>query len=377
METLTLDLRPSRHAEVRIGPPLLRGTRTVHIVLDPRRGRLYELGAKEHFVLSSLDGRQTLSEIGEQYAARFGRRLGTAEWARLLALLGGRNLLAGHAPPPRVTSPSPPEGDRQAPAVGARAGRWRGDLMLPRLSAFARPMHPRLPSRVRGYLLGGAAIAALGVLAALADRVPELASQARGLLVAPWLLLPLFVLLCLGAVFHELAHALVTFHLGVRDARIGVRWNLPFVVFYCRSQEVLVLPRRRQRVSAVLAGPVSHWVFLIPFFACWLALPSGEIRDATGTLLLAHSVLGLVNCLPWPGMDGYLAVSSALNVSHLCQESLQYLRLAGVGRGRDASAGYSARARCVYAGYAATLIVTSGALLAAAAWLGLHAAGIP
>jgi putative peptide zinc metalloprotease protein len=363
VETLTLDLRPSKCAEVQIGPPLLRGTRTVHIVLDHRHDRLYELGAREHFVLSSLDGRRTLSEIGEQYAARFGRRLGAAEWERLLALLGGRNLLARHAL----------GGDNQPPAAAARAGLRRGNRTLPGLSAFARLTHSWLPPRARGYLLAGTVIAAVGMFAALADRAPELTSQAAGLLVSPWLLLPLLALLCLGTVCHELAHALVALHLGVRDVRLGVRWNLPFVVPYCKAEEVLVLPRRRQRAGAALAGPVSHWVFLIPFFAIWLALPSGQIRDATGALLLVHAVLGLVNCVPWPGTDGYLVVSSALNVSHLHTESLRYLGL--IGRRRDAGAGYSTRARCVYAGYPATLIVTSGALVTAVSWLGLHAAG--
>jgi putative peptide zinc metalloprotease protein len=361
VETLTPDLRPSKCAEVQIGPALLRGTRTVHTVLDRRRNRLYEMGAREHFVLSSLDGCRTLSEIGEQYAARFGRRLGAAEWARLLALLGGRNLLAGPAP----------GGDKQAPAAGARTGWRRGNRTLPGLCAFARPMHAWLPARVRGYLLTGTAIAAAGMFAVLADRTPELAAQTAGLVAAPWLLLPLLVLLCLGTVCHELAHALAALHLGVREVRIGVRWNLPFVVFYCKAEEVLVLPRRRQRAGAALAGPVSHWVFLIPFLALWLALPSGEIRDATGALLLVHAVLGLVNCVPWPGTDGYLVVSSALNASHLFTESLRYLGLTGRGR----NAGYSTRARCLYAGYAATLIVSSGALATAVSWLGLHAAG--
>jgi putative peptide zinc metalloprotease protein len=362
VETLTLDLRPGKRAEVQIGPALLRGTRTVHVVLDRRRGRLYEMGAREAFVLSSLDGRRTLSEIGEQYATRFGRRLGAAEWARLLALLGGRNLLAG---PGRA-------GDKQPSAAVARGGWRHGNRTLPGLSALAQLVYSWPPPRVRGYLLAGAVIAATGMFAALAGCVPELAAQAAGLAAAPWLLPPLLALLCLGAVFHEVAHALAALKLGARDVRIGVRWYLPFVVPYCAAAEVLVLPGRRQRAGAALAGPVSHGVFLIPFFAIWLALPAGEIRDATAALLLIHAVLGLLNCVPWPGTDGYLAVSGALNVSHLCAESFRYLGL--IGRGRSASAGYPARARCAYLGYPATLIVTSGAL-AAVGWLVLHAAG--
>jgi putative peptide zinc metalloprotease protein len=363
VETLPLDLRPSKRAEIKLGPALLRGTRTVHIVVDSRSDRLFELGVREQFVLSRLDGRRTLSEIGEQYADRFGRRLGAAEWARLLTLLGSRNLLAGQ----------PPGGDKQAPAVAARSGWRRGNRALPGLPALAWRVHSWLPPRVRGYLLAGAATVAVVMLAALASRAPELASQAAGLRAAPWLLLPLLALLCLGVAVHELAHALVALHFGVRDVRIGVRWNLPLVVAYCKAGEVLVLPRRRQRAAAALAGPLSHCVFLVPFFAIWLALPSGEVRDATGALLLAHVVLGLFSCAPWPETDGYLVVSSALNVSHLYTESFRFL--GQVRRGRDASAGYSTRARWVYSGYAAAMMVAAAALVTAAGWLGLYAAG--
>jgi putative peptide zinc metalloprotease protein len=363
VETLTLDLRPSKCAEVKLGPALLRGTRTVHIVLDRRCDRLYEVGARECFVLSRLDGRRTLSEIGEQYAARFGRRLGAAEWARLLALLGSRNLLAGPAQ----------GGAKQAQAAALEVGWRRGNLTLPGLSAFARRLCSWLPPRVRGYLIAGTAIAAVGMLAVLADRLPELASQATDLRAAPWLLLPLLALLCLGAVCHELAHALVALHLGVRDVRIGARWDLPLVIAYCKAEEVVVLARRRQRAAVALAGPLSHWAFLIPFFAIWLALPSGAIRDAAGTLLLVNGVLGLFSCAPWPGTDGYLAIGSTLNASHLYTESFRYLAL--IVRRRNASASYPTRARWVYSGYAATIIVAVGTLATAVGWLGLHAAG--
>ena len=68
-------------------------------------GRTYELGPKEHFVLSQLDGVRTLGEIGRTYGQRFGARLGDAHWGTLLGLLGRRYLLAG-APTPAAAPPT-------------------------------------------------------------------------------------------------------------------------------------------------------------------------------------------------------------------------------------------------------------------------------
>ncbi len=84
---------PARRADLALGPPLLRGAAPVHLVKDPRSGRRHELGPREHFVLSRLDGTATRDEIGAAYAAVFGRRLGDGAWGQLLGLFWSRDLL--------------------------------------------------------------------------------------------------------------------------------------------------------------------------------------------------------------------------------------------------------------------------------------------
>ncbi|MFE3627822.1 peptidase M50, partial [Streptomyces goshikiensis] len=106
--------RPALRPDVLLSAPLLNGPATVHLVKDPVSGASFEIGPKEFFLVSRLDGSRSLAEIGAAYAQAFGRRLGEGNWQQLLALLGTRRLLAGGAapapppPPPRAPGGAPP-----------------------------------------------------------------------------------------------------------------------------------------------------------------------------------------------------------------------------------------------------------------------------
>ncbi|MYV70387.1 peptidase M50, partial [Streptomyces sp. SID2131] len=84
---------------VLIGPAVLRGPRTVHLVKHPVSGAAFEVGPKERFVMGLLDGTRDADDVVAAYAERFRLRLPETQWTRLLGLLGARGLLAG-APDP-------------------------------------------------------------------------------------------------------------------------------------------------------------------------------------------------------------------------------------------------------------------------------------
>lgn len=111
--------RPCLRPEVLVSDALLLGPRTVHLVKNPRSGKSYEVGVKEHFLMARMDGTRALDELGEQYAAEYGKRLGDANWQQLLAMLGTRGC-SRTAPPPR-----PPRSRRspRAPCCAAPS-RW-------------------------------------------------------------------------------------------------------------------------------------------------------------------------------------------------------------------------------------------------------------
>ena len=124
------DPPPARRRDLVIGPALLSGPAAVHVIREPHTGRRYDLGAREHFVLSRLDGTSTREQIGTAYAAAFGRRLGDGAWAQLLGLFSARSLLEDN----RAPAPSVP-----APVPAPERGLLRGEIVLGSRSSNRRP----------------------------------------------------------------------------------------------------------------------------------------------------------------------------------------------------------------------------------------------
>ncbi|MFD9126226.1 peptidase M50 [Kitasatospora sp. NPDC059571] len=346
------ELRPARRTDLLVGPPVLRGPVELHLVKDPVGGGRYELRAKEWFVLCRLDGRRTLREVGEEYARRFGSRLGDAHWEHLLRLLYGRGLMAdGPRPDPRpVAGPAGTTG----PEVRRRSTVLSGST---RLVADAPALLDRLHARTafaRTRWFGTLLLALSGALTVLlAARTGELLRDLGRLSEQPVLLLAVGTVLWTSLALHELAHGVVGRAYGGRVTEIGLRWRLPVTYLYCRVEDVPFFARRRHQVATAAAGAVANLAFLLPCYPVWLVLPDGSARHGLGGLLLLGAAMGLANLVPLPPLDGYKLLGYALGVSRLAEGSRRFLRLAAVGAaGRgEGIAAYGTRARLVYGGY--------------------------
>lgn len=356
--------RPALRPEVLLSAPLLDGPVTVHLVKDPVSGASFEIGPKEYFLVSRLDGTRSLAEIGAEYGHAFGRRLGEGNWRQLLALLGSRRLLAGGPPP---DAPGPPG----APLQGTLL---RGTL---RLVADADATTARLHRALRPLLhpvpLGVLLLACLAMEAVLAASFGELADSFGWLLRQPVPLAAVATLMWLSTALHEFAHGIAARHVGGTVGEIGLRWRLPVAIMYCTVDNYRFLERRRRQVAVASAGAYANLLFLLPFFGWWAALPSGDpTRRVLGALLLIGSAQALVNLIPLPPLDGYTMLGHALRVTRLAPASSAYLRLRT--RDRAAAAAYPPRARRLYLGYgigSAVLVLALAVGLAGAVW---HAA---
>ncbi|WP_234320294.1 peptidase M50 [Streptomyces sp. SBT349] len=366
--TALAGLRPRLRPEVLISEPLLHGPRTVHLVKDPVSGRSFEVGPRERFLMSRLDGARTLAEAGEEYAGAFGKRLADDHWRRLLALLGGRGLLVAEG---AAAAPSPAPGEsepRNGPPKGPRNGPLRGSV---RLVADAHATATRL-HRVAGFLLRGPWPAALLVLVAAVEtvlvlRLGELLDGAARVFGNPVLLVGVATLLWLSTALHELAHGVAARHYGGRVGEIGLRWRLPVIMMYCTVDNYPYLSVRRHRVVVAAAGAVTNVLFLVPFFAWWLAAPEGATREALAGLLFLGSLQALAMLVPLPPLDGYTIVGQMLGVTRLAESSRGYLAL--VLRRDPAAAAYPRRARLAYTAYGACAVLAAALLLTALALL--------
>jgi ABC-type multidrug transport system ATPase subunit len=353
---ITAAVRP----EIVLGPGLLRGPVTVHVVKDSRSGARYELGAREHFVLERLNGTRTLDEIGAAYAERFGRKLTSESWSRLLALFAGRDLLVPeHAVMgPKAAASAVPS----APLRARKVGVLSGDIVAYHPSGLLHRMHRRVRPLLRPWVLAPVLLALLVAQAAVLTHVPTLVQQSWQLRHEAGLIPMVFCVLWLGMVLHELAHGLAAVHYGGDATEVGVSWRLPSIRVYCTVEDVLLFRSRWDRVATSAAGLVADMAFQVPFLALWLLLPDRDpTRAALGALLLLVSVRFVYNLLPLPPLDGYLMIGYALNHSRLAGGARGYVSL--LLRRSPLRHAYPRRAALVYTAYAVSVATGSVAAL--------------
>ncbi|MFF2728919.1 peptidase M50 [Streptomyces sp. NPDC058008] len=338
--------RPALRDGVRIGPPLLRGPRTVHLVRHPVTGAVFEVGPKEHFVLSRFDGTRTLDDLAPEYAARFGRRLAEGSWNGLLGLLGARGLLDG-APDPPLPEPAP----------GRANTLWRGtrrmvadaDATTARLHRVLRPL---LHRAVQLPLLA----AALALVPVLALHTGELVDGAAELVRQPVVLAAAALFLWFSITLHELAHGVAAQHYGGHVAEIGLRWRFPAAMLYCTVDDYLFITGRRAKLVIAGAGAYLNLLLLLPFAIRWYTLPEDEpARALLAGLLLLGAVQALSNLVPLPPLDGYRMLGHLLGTAHLAPETRAYLSLRRTGAA--AVAAYPRRARLIHTAYGAGAVL--------------------
>ncbi|MFD3874113.1 peptidase M50 [Streptomyces sp. NPDC058623] len=354
-----LEHRPALRAGILLSPPLLNGAALVHLVKDPDSGASFEIGPKEYFLVSRLDGSRSLAEIGDAYGKAFGRRLGEGNWKQLLGLLGSRRLLAGGPAPDPAAGPGPQRtGNLLKGTLRLVAD---ADATTARLHAFLRPV-------LRPVVLGFLLLVCLAMVGVLAGSVGGLLGDLWWLLSRPVPLVAVATLLWFSTALHEFAHGVAARHVGGTVGEIGLRWRLPVAIMYCTVDNYRYLRRRRDQLAVAGAGAFANLLFLLPFFAWWTALPQGDPTGRVlGALLLLGSAQALVNLVPLPPLDGYTILGHALRVTRLAPASSAYLRLRL--RDRAAAAAYPARARRLYLGYgvgsAVLVLLLIGALVTA------------
>ncbi|SHM61260.1 ABC-type multidrug transport system, ATPase component [Actinacidiphila paucisporea] len=365
-----LDLRPALRPGILVGPALTRGPAVVHLLKDPVTGVRMEVGAKEHFIITRLDGSRSLADIGTEYAACFGARLGDAQWQQMLRLLSTRQLLDGGRPVTAV----PGGADRDAPASGWFSGTTR---MVADAPALMDRLHEATAFARRPGVLVPLLAAAAAVPVAVAVEFGELADQTGRLYHQPVTLAAVGCVLWISLGLHELAHGLVARAYGLRVGEIGLRrvWGL-LTYLYCEVEDVQFLDRRGRQVAVAAAGAVMNLLFLLPFWPVWALLPdSAQALPALGGLLLLGTAMALLNLLPLPPLDGYKILGYVLGTLRLATESRTFLTVAaGSLRGADGGARtrlrrYPARLRLIHGGFALGCAVAALAVLAGAGLL--------
>jgi hypothetical protein len=341
--------RPRLRHDVVLGPGLRAGPRTVHRVKDRRTGCSYRVGPREHFVMRLMDGTRTMDDISDAYGREFGKVLGPDSRQQIFGMLGRCQLLDGYTDDAVVERLRAERAAREA----GRGRRW----------VLARP--DRLCdvlARLLGFAFHPVAFAAGMMLAVAAQAVVW---SRHGTLVhdaahhAPWpVAVPVTLLLMWALVaVHELAHGVACRHFGGEVTEIGVRLRLPLLVVpYCRTDDMVLFPRRTARVGTAFAGCYAVLLLLAPLTVCWALAPAGGgLRATCAALLLAGTGGSLAALLPFLGLDGQLMLEHALNRAELGRQTWRFLTA------RPRAAGYRRADAAWHTAYGAAALVAGGA----------------
>ena len=278
----------------------------------------YRVGEREAFLIERLNGTRTVEQVSNEYLQRFDRRLGQASWQSLLTMLGSRGLLLGteHVTTPAKEAPPPSQtGIKRLLYYRLPLARMpeRIARLSPRLSIFFMP-----PVFIGLLLFSVAAcIYALSQWRSLstAYATPDAALATAAAVIVLWLTI----------LAHELAHGVACARYGGRAQEFGLLWRFPLLVPYCKVDDVVLFPRKRQRVATAFAGTFVSLLAPVPFAAIWMFGPAqGTLHHIAGAALLVTTGGALVNLLPIFQLDGYAILNHALGMVDLRSDAYDF-----------------------------------------------------
>ncbi len=293
---------------------------------------MLRLGPSETFVVRRLDGETTLHDI---YMAHVDE-LGLIQPAALAALYesletAGMLAVAGEKTP---------------------GSRWRTvlrrfvnpDFTIPRADACVTWAYAR--SKFFFTPLGIGLLLAIGLSGVMplwlhGAQFREVVGDLEAIfLEQPFILAPLYLLILLHAMLHELAHGAACKHYGGVVPRLGIMFYLASFIFYCDTTAAWNFPLKRQRLLVSLAGPLVS--FTILGAGLWMAGALAGSGTAWEPVFVAFSVFNLfglaMNFNPLIKMDAYYMLVDLTETPNLRARSFRFLerRLLGwLGLGDD------------------------------------------
>ncbi|MBT2392598.1 hypothetical protein J7E87_24995 [Streptomyces sp. ISL-1] len=293
--------RPRLAADVRVHEPI---TDSGPWVVQRGSQQYLRAGADMVRLLHSMDGERDHAALAET----LGPPWTDSEVDKAVGNLRKMRLLEDGRPPKRSSS-----WFKFVPPLTFQFTVVKPERMLARLA----PLLNLVANRTGAVL---AVVLALGGLLALAAQAPVL-QQALGTPLTLDVLLGVAGASLVATALHEMGHGAVLTHHGGRPSRMGVMLFYLTPAFFCDVSDGWRLPRKEQRVQVALAGIVTQMVIAgsVALGALAAGPAAGDPGLRHGMLVFAVStyVTGLLNLLPFVKLDGYIALMTHLDISHL------------------------------------------------------------
>jgi putative peptide zinc metalloprotease protein len=119
-------------------------------------------------------------------------------------------------------------------------------------------------------------------------------------------------------ILHELGHAFVARHYGVRVPVMGVAFLVMWPVLYTDTSDSWKLADHRARFRIAAAGIATELAIALACLLLWTLTPPGGLRTALFFLSTTSILLTLsINASPFMRFDGYFLLSDALDFPNL------------------------------------------------------------
>lgn len=190
----------------------------------------------------------------------------------------------------------------------------RPDAWLVRMLPYARAL-VSMPARI--------ALVAVAVLTPvmLAREWTDYTQSFAGLLTFDGLLASA-VAAFFAKILHELGHAFVARHHGVRVPVMGLALLVLWPVFYTDTSDSWKLADHRARFRIAAAGIATELAIALVCVLLWTLTPPGGLRSALFFLSTTSILLTLsINASPFMRFDGYFLLSDAMDFPNLHERS--------------------------------------------------------
>jgi hypothetical protein len=361
------DYKPCLRRDVVFGPPLRKGSKTIHYVKDLRTRQFYRIGQKEHYILQQMDGSRSVPEIERNYLSQYGRQLDERSWRQLFSLIGQRQMLEDSAAPEELERLK-----TRAVENSKRNRRWLdARFALGDPSRWLRRTAHIFNFAFSPLFVIPALLAILSTEAWILLQRSALTDQVRILSKShwPWFWWAFGAVMLVSAVLHEVGHGVACVRYGGEVHEMGIVFRYLCLFPYCEIDDVVLFSRRRHRVVVAFAGTFVSLLIMLGFVpAWWLAAPGTPLKVFCAAVFTIYNAIALANFIPFVQLDGYFMLSQSLGRPELRQDSFEFWKARlkqWIGKSLAMTV-YSTRDRWVYAIYGALSAVITLLILAKA-----------